>query len=312
MSSPLANILDKRRLAMTRARFKAWWDGAEFDEDAAVAALDAEGAPEAANDSGAEDALFDSQAPDLPARLTALSTLWGEGRVMPGDAESEAAMAAQLGLSAEKTLLVVGPGLSAPVLALAGAHAGPMHVCEWREETASVLTALIKHAGLAERVTSARIDLETHAFETADAIISFDEFTFADEPTRFAHHITKALKPDARIMVETYAGLPSPDIAPAFASSFAEPHVRAAGDIAHFLIEAGLKIEAQDDLTESHIELAKAGFKNLESALKNAGNLDVSVARELAWEAEAWRMRLKLLGSQRLERRRIVARRPAS
>jgi hypothetical protein len=38
--------------------------------------------------------------------------------------------------------------------------------------------------------------------------------------------------------------------------------------------------------------------------------LEPAAARELAWEAEAWRMRLKLLAQRRLERRRFVLRKP--
>ncbi|MGE0830120.1 MAG: hypothetical protein AB7O04_12325, partial [Hyphomonadaceae bacterium] len=155
-------------------------------------------------------------------------------------------------------------------------------------------------------------DLETHHFEpdSVDGVLSLDEFTFADEPTRLAHHLAKMLKPGACLLVECYAGLPAADIAPSFASAFAEPHIRAAGDVAHYLLESGLKIEGQDDLTEECIDLARQGFKRVESRLLEGGSIDLAVARELGWEAEAWRARLRMLASRRLERRRIIARRP--
>jgi hypothetical protein len=44
--------------------------------------------------------------------------------------------------------------------------------------------------------------------------------------------------------------------------------------------------------------------------LADAAKLSVAAARELAWEAEAWKMRLRLLAQCRLQRRRIVVRRP--
>jgi hypothetical protein len=40
--------------------------------------------------------------------------------------------------------------------------------------------------------------------------------------------------------------------------------------------------------------------------------LEAAVARELAWEAEAWRMRLRLLATRRLERRRFILRKPGA
>lgn len=300
-------LFDKRKLDITRARFKAWWDGAEFDP-ATVPET-----PEAVNESSPDDELFD--APEVPRapRLEALSLLWGDERILPGDDTADRLAPAQLGVAADGLIAVLGPGLIAPVSALAAAHEGPIAAFEWRDETFEILAQGLRRAKLGERVTATRIDLETHAFEADkfDGVWSLDEFTYADEPTRFAHHMAKTVKADRCVLVEFYAGLPSPDIAPAFASAFAEPHIRAAGDVAHFLIESGLKIEAQDDLTEEHLDCAKQAFKRLESRLKEAGGVDTAIARELAWETEAWRARLKLLAAGRLERRRIVARKPA-
>jgi len=300
-------LFDKRKLGITRARFKAWWDGAEFDP----ATVPEEAV--AANESSPDDELFD--VPEVPRapRLQALSLLWGDERILPGDDTADRLAPAQLGVAADGAIAVIGPGLASPVAALAAAHEGQIVAFEWRDETNEALLHGLKRAKLGERVSATRIDLETHPFEADkfDGVWSLDEFSYADEPTRFAHHLAKTVKPDRCVLVEFYAGLPSPDIAPAFASSFAEPHIRAAGDVAHFLIESGLKIEAQDDLTEEHLDCAKQAFKRLEARLKEAGGVDTAIARELAWETEAWRARLKMLATKRLERRRIVARKPA-
>ncbi|MCR6643795.1 MAG: hypothetical protein NVV62_04360 [Terricaulis sp.] len=53
MALALNALFDKRARALARAKFRAWWEGEAFDEEAALAAI-------AANDSGdADDALFD-------------------------------------------------------------------------------------------------------------------------------------------------------------------------------------------------------------------------------------------------------------
>ena len=42
--------LDKRNVALAKARLRAWWEGADFDEAGALAAIEA-----AANDSGQDN-----------------------------------------------------------------------------------------------------------------------------------------------------------------------------------------------------------------------------------------------------------------
>ena len=66
MAAALKSLFDKRNIALTKAKLRAWWDGAEFDEAEALAAFSTEGA---AND--AEDELFDKPEPEMPARLRA-------------------------------------------------------------------------------------------------------------------------------------------------------------------------------------------------------------------------------------------------
>ncbi len=121
----------------------------------------------------------------------------------------------------------------------------------------------------------------------------------------------KCLKPGACAVVETYVGLRADELATAFASSFAEPQIRAHGDILQFYADAGLALEADEDLTEEFLATARQAFKQLGERLTEAGALDPGAARELAWEAEAWRMRIKLLAQRRLERRRFTLRKPS-
>ncbi|MGE0044167.1 MAG: hypothetical protein AB7T08_00260 [Hyphomonadaceae bacterium] len=302
---------------MARARFRAWWEGEEFDEAAAAAAFE-----QAANDVEPEPTppegepdIFAEEPLELPPRLAALAKLWGEGRVAPGDETAEALEPARLGLEANGVLAVLGPGLVAPLKALAGAHQGEIAAFEWRDETRGTLHEMLKRANLS-RIVPAPLDLDTWApaAETYDGILSLDEFTYAANAPRLAVQIAKALKPGACAVIETYCAVPTPALPPAFAASFAEPQLRPAGDIAEVLTDAGLTVEANEDLSAEHGELARNGFKRLEAALAEAvgEGLDPNVMREIAWEAEAWRERLKLLAQKRLERRRLIVRKAAA
>jgi hypothetical protein len=312
MAVALKTLFNKRQLALTRAKFRAWWEGDDFDEAAALAAIDAAANANEAEMTGADDALFDEPPFDMPPRLAALAALWGEGRVRPGDAVAEKLEPARAAIAAEGVLAVLGPGLVAPVIAFAEAHPGKIEVFEWREETLEALKYGVRKARLEARVTVSRIDLDTHVFAAAryDGLLSTDDFAYCGHPPYLALQMVKCLKPGASAVVETYVGLPSDLVATAFASAFAEPQIKAHGDVLQVLTDAGLTVDSDEDVTEEFLDFARQGFKQLGEALTNAAQLDVGAARELAWEAEAWRTRMKLLAQRRLERRRIVLRRP--
>lgn len=307
-------LFDKKKLALTRAKLRAWWEGEAYDEAVALAAFEAKQVAAAnQNDLGVEDQLFDEPPYELPPRLAALALLWGEGRVRPGDASAEALEPARVGISEDGALAVFGPGLAAPVVALAGAHAGKIEVFEWREETIDALRHGVKQAKLDERVSVTRIDLEAHVFAPAsfDGLLSIDDFAYCGYPPHLAQQIMKALRPGACAVVEAYVGFKSAELATAFASSFAEPQIRAHGDVLQFFKDAGLAVEADEDVTDEFLSTAREAFKRLGERLTQAGSVEPVAARELAWETEAWRVRLKLLAQRRLERRRFVLRKPA-
>jgi hypothetical protein len=311
MALALKTLFDKRKLALTRAKFRAWWEGEEFNEEATAADIERKLSEAAANDAEAE--LFDEPEYELPPRLTALAALWGGGRVRPGDATADGLEPARLGLAPESVLAVLGPGLAAPVIALADGHAGRIEVFEWREETLDALKHGVAKANLNDRVSVARIDLEAHVFAPNgyDGLLSTDDFAYCGYPPHLAQQIMKCLKPGACAVIETYAGMRADELKTAFASSFAEPQIRAQGDLLQFFTDAGLVLEADEDLTGEFLAMARAAFKDLGERLTQGNALEPAAARELAWEAEAWRMRLKLLAQRRLERRRFILRKPA-
>ena len=314
MAVALKALFDKRRVALARARFHAWWEGEAFDEAAALAAIEAGANDDAKPETGgADDELFEAEPFDMPARLGALAALWGEGRVRPGDDASEKREPARRAIAPHGVLAVLGPGLEAPLVAIAGAHAGKIEVFEWREESFEALKHGVAKAKLSERIGLARIDLEAHVFPLAfyDGLVSIDDFAYCGHPPHLALQIVKCLKPGAAAVVECYVGLKCAEFPTAFASAFAEPQIRAHGDLLQIFSDAGLSLEFDEDLTEEFLGLAREGFKRLSEALTSEAKLDVAAAQELAWEAQAWRVRMKLLAQRRLERRRFILRRPA-
>jgi hypothetical protein len=305
MKLPIPSLpLDKRRMAIAVARLKAWWDGKELDDQAVEQIADAVMKSPASELDLFEDApLLDD------VRLDALSRIWGPGRITPGEDSVDALHASRIGAPATATLAVFGPGLAAPIRALAACHPGPMQVFEWRDETQAALREGLAAAKLDKRVSLACIDLETFNAPKAafDGLISIDELTYADNAARFVQQAARALKSNAAAVFECYCGAPGPDAAAAFATAFAEPHLRLEQDVLDALETAGFRIDSSEDLTEEHESLARAGFRRLATALKDAAGMDPVGARELSWEAQAWRARVKLLNERRLERRQFLA-----
>lgn len=314
--SPLAVLFDKRARALSAARFKAWWDGQAFDQAAFDAQLEAAVAA-AANDASKPDGaaapatetdLFD---PEPDPRITALEAVWGDARLTPGDDTMEELAAARVAAPDEGLFGVSGVGLATPVLAVARGFPGRLAVFEWRAETRPALIARLKAAGLAERAPVKAFDLETGQFgdDTLDGLLSVDDFTFCENPARLAVQIARGLKPGCGAIIEAYAATPGPDLAPAFASAFAEPQLHSAAKIGELLFEAGLRIEEEEDLTDLHVEWARAGFQRLKDGLDKV-TLKPRGLQELAWEMETWRARLRLLEQRRMERRgwRVIRR----
>ncbi|MES1200724.1 MAG: hypothetical protein ABUS57_04685 [Pseudomonadota bacterium] len=310
MALPIKALFDKRQMALTKARLRAWWEGDEFDPATAEAEIEARLL--AANDDVADE-LFDEPEIELPPRLAALSRLWGEGRLRPSDDTADALEPARIGLAPDGILALLSPGLIGPVASIAAAHSGRIDVFEWRDETVGTLRDQVRKAKLGDRVAVALVDLEAHVWPQAfyDGLLSVDDFAYAAYPPHLAQQVFKCLKPGACAVAEAYVGLPAPEFATAFASSFAEPQIRAHGDLLQCFAETGLVLEGDEDLTDEMLDRAKQGFVRLETVLKEAGGLDVATARELVWETEAWRMRMKLMAKRKLERRRFILRRPA-
>ncbi len=312
-------LFDKKKLAVTRAKFRAWWEGEAFDEAAVMAEIEATLANDKAEadakveTSDPADELFDEMPYELPPRLSALALLWGDDRVRPGDATADGMEPARVGLAPDGVLAVLGPGLVGPLSAVAGAHPGKIEAFEWRDETIDALKHGVKQAKLDARVSVTRIDLEAHVFTPAsfDGLYSIDDFAYCGYPPHLAAQVLKSLKPNACAVVECYVGLKSDALATAFASSFAEPQIRAHGDLLQVFADTGLALEADEDLTEEFLGMAREAFKSLGDKLQALGAIEPATARELAWETEAWRMRLKLLAQRRLERRRFILRKPA-
>jgi hypothetical protein len=293
-------LLNPQERALTSAKLRAWWEGEAFNAEAFLAAQEAAPQAPAAPDLTAD--LFDAP---RDHRLDALQKLWGEGRIAPPmTGEGEAFAALSLSEAAEVALL--GPGLSADIAPFLGAKA--VKLLEWRSETMAALAAAIADKPNVS-VEALDLDVTTLPAEAFNGLVSFDEFSYAANPARLALQIARTLKPGAKALIETYVGGPDPDFDAAFASAFAEPQIHQHSVIAHALTEAGLDIEADEDVSAAHVAAARAAFHAFSEKAATMGAMPPREAQELSWETQTWRARLTLLIHARVQRRKFLVHR---
>lgn len=247
----------------------------------------------------------------LSPRLSALELVWGGGRLFPGDSGDDSALAAEILTPAiDGPLLVLGPGLDGPVRACAEAGR-EVHIGEWRAEAADILAARLSGSGFVVEA----IDLERLRFDRVfGGAISMDCLIHTDDKVRFFARLARALPTSALYVASDWVGAPGRNVEPAFASAFAEPQLTSENDIRQIAESAGFATERVEDLGATIMQAARSGFirvsENMES-LSGALEGPAAVARthEVAWEVEAWRARMELLGSGRLQARRFWFRR---
>ncbi len=303
-------MADRQRISdlhLLKRRFAAWWEGEPFDLDSVRAEMDTHAPMETAPMPMQVERV-------LSPRLSALELVWGPGRLFPGDELDESMLAAEiLAAGTEGPLLLLGPGLDAPVRGFASAER-EIHVLEWRSEAIEILASRMIGSGFSVEA----FDLERLRLDRSyGGAISMDCLIHTDDKVRFFARLARALPANAIYVANDYVGAPGKNIEAAFASAFAEPQPGSESDIRQIAESAGFETERVEDVGATVMQAARSGFirvsENMESlsgAL--AGPIGVARTHEVAWEVEAWRARLELLGSGRIQARRFFFRRTAT
>ena len=304
------------RLAQMRERFHAWWEGAELPPEPLTLAPTlvsnpaGEEAGETPDQSEAQQDFDVEPLMPLSPRLAALRRLWGAWRISPPEDGLARGLMAGLKLPPRDPCCFLGPGGLQPVLEIARAHSGPVEALEWREEAFAPLQTTA--ASITDQtILVGPFSLDGRGLRRGFAgIVSLEELAFAPDAERFIASIMGALKGEGRAVIETYCIVdPLQDYSSAFSTSFATPHLRTREAIRLALALAGSVIENETDRTAEHIHAARAAFRRFSQSLhEQADALPPGASRELAWEAEAWRLRLMLLSAGKLQRIRFVIR----
>lgn len=318
MLAQVKKLMAPEGRAELTARFGAWWDGRDYVPGEREAPAD-EGeasprsakrieSPEAGSDETIDSALFDNEpsSPEaglaLPSgqtpRLRALEMLWGEAAFAPMSEDLQVGLidaAFQAGAVGRIGLLGVDGALVQAIRELSDAAPA---VSEWRSGCLDRMKAIAGEASL----QLSPVD-RTNAFDLGSlrAVISQDCFAYSDHKAGLVARVHRALADNGRwVFVETVKRTKKTP-AEAFASAWSEPLLAAEGEIEDLMGFAGFRVIVREDVTHLTLEAARDAFRKLPVLLEEAaaigreGREGALFLRELSWEIQSWRSRMRAL-----------------
>jgi hypothetical protein len=251
-------------------------------------------------------------------RIAALEAIWGAGLFVPGDPriDMELAEALDLVVATRKTILTLGVNL--PTLeAISDVTSARLLALDWREPCVARVQAGLGR--LMNRISVKLSDIERMNIGVAPeggfaGFVSVDAFTYADYKPGLVSQAFKLLRPGAVWAILDYVGETEALPAGAFASAWAQPQVCGHRTLPRLLIEGGFEVMSDDTATERLLGAANRAVRSLPARLDDfaahaQGAKGALALRELAWELQTWRTRMRILGTRALEARLIIARR---
>lgn len=279
----------RERLKFESRRFNAWWEGYAFDAEAERAALAAEA-----------DA---SRAPEGPFEHDIAQSIWGEGRLDPGDPAWSMRHARTLGVALKAEIVILGAGAGAPVKDL-------KHGTRWRLSGYSRIPSKLK--GLDVIPYEAALSRINRA--SADGGLCFFELHRDQDPAMIALFAAELVKPNAPV---AFVDFTTARRGARLKSCFVEPwggSPRQADQFAELLEKSGFRVNDSVDETRAFLPLVSRGWSHWRGAYSRA--LEFSDRRMraeylhlLAQYAHLWAERFDAIKAGQLQVTRILARR---
>lgn len=279
----------RRRLAFESRRFNAWWEGYAFNADEERARL-------------AEEA-FSERAPAGPPDQDIALSIWGEGRLDPGDPAWTMRHARTLGVPLKARIVILGAGLGGPVKDL-------KHGTRWK---------LSGYARIAEPIKPLDIIPYEAALTrinraSADGGISFFELHRDQDPAMMALFAAELVKPNAPF---AFVDFTVARRGARLRSCFSEPWggaPRLADQFADLIEKSGFRINDAVDETRAFLPLVSRGWSHWRAAYARAR--DITNRRQrvehmtlLSQYAHLWAERFDAIKAGQLQVTRILARR---
>ncbi len=295
--------MDVNRL---QRRFLAWWEGIDEGDLGPVAPDDAVGEEELPGPVLPAQP-YTPRMPKLSAHLLIAQELWGEGYLGPGDLDFVLTLLAQMGVSRDKSLAVIGIGLGGPARDLCRESGVWVSGYEQRGDLIETASEQCLMAGLARKVTvqlfdPGRAELPVGKYHI---IMCRDELHAMPDKATILKIMYEALRPGGSVLVTDYVASGDADAETLGQSAFSEfwggARIDTADTYSRLIREAGFELRVKKDMTEEYVDLISAstpGWGRL-MAMFQAGDSRIADRQEfadaLAREAEMWAVRQRAL-----------------
>ncbi|MDP6953081.1 MAG: class I SAM-dependent methyltransferase [Alphaproteobacteria bacterium] len=294
--------LDPVEEAGWKARFRAWWEGEDYEPSAEDEVPHGVRAPDAAQPVESWGA----------SRRAIVQTLWGDGFVTPGEAEHVMDLIKPLGLNAKQSAVDIGCGLGGSTRTLAeqtgawatGLEADADLVSEGNE--VSVMAGLGKKAPVT-LFKPPTIDLRDRSM---DVMISKEAFYTIEDKDTLLDEVYRVLKSDGQLIFTDFvlpgAGTQSSALEAWYAAETPNPVPWSEDQTVEKLTGLGLEVRLAEDVTATLRGLVMRGWKRLMEIL-SGGDIDESLLPAVVAEVELWARRMALFDSHEMRCYRFYA-----
>ncbi|MAK62133.1 MAG: hypothetical protein CMK09_14270 [Ponticaulis sp.] len=299
-------------------RFAAWWNGQDYVPGQEPVA---ESKPKAKPVSAPVSSPSETSGPVLSSaesRISALETLWGEGRFSPAGGQLYARVTENLpelekGALDRFGVINTDPAWLTQLISRLGCC--PV-ISEWRPPCETRFGE--SHPDF--DVISGDLDRPTFTPESLQMVFSQDAFAFADHKSGLAVRVWRSLKPGSQwLVLDTVRGNAKGNLSPAFASSWAEPQLCRGDEIVEICESAGFELARdEDDVTGDVVQAYRSSIARFSDEMETRlpeqlKHVNKAVfMQELGWEAESWKWRQRALAGELVHVKLWKFRKPAN
>lgn len=319
----LPKNLSRPELVLFSRRFRAWWDGADFDEEAerTRAYAEAEKQAEATAQGAAPDThgqVYRDKVEGVENRLRVSELIWGEGYLAPGTEENHIEYAQTMLMNEQVSMGVLGVGLGGPAREIAKETGVWVTGYERLKPVAEAGRIQCAKAGLKKKVDiheydPGRLDLPKNKFQ---GVISFGEFSFMEDKQGMLSRVTASLKSKGALLATDYVlaeDAKMEDVARGFCTYWGTPKLWPLKTYQDAIRTAGFDLRVSEDSTDQHLKLIADKWSDWRLVVDAINVLDIdevdrsALLRIFGEEAEFWAAREKLLCDGRLKYYRFFA-----
>jgi hypothetical protein len=236
-----------------------------------------------------------------PARLAAVSALWGDGFNGPGGPAETLNLAAPLALNMDDKLLLLGGGIGGPACTIAD-HSGAWIA---NFEADGEVAALARERACSHS-SGHRIVVESWNPQVPDFGIRCSSHAMllealrGGDPVRTLESLARALRPRSRIvMTEMVADRQAPPTDREFAAWCRLENRQCAlprGEtITAALTRLRYDVQVVEDISAAHVSAALAGWRGAAKAMAEGAAPSAASASVIVTEAELWLLRIRLM-----------------